>query len=140
MVHAPFGIAGFGRLSGRPRVGADRLFAEVSAETLVRSPEEAGYRGATASGYPIIKTAGTIAMTERRLVFLSRTGKLIQIPVAEIVGLRTSRVFKSSAAGNRTHLIILTRFGEVGFLVSHTAAWLSAINNVCGRKAQLCRR
>src|SRR5690242_8997756 len=68
----------------RTRTGKAQLTAELEAETLLRQPEKGTYRGATAPGYPIVKNNGVIALSSRRLVFLTVTGKRIEIAVADI--------------------------------------------------------
>lgn len=94
---------------------------------MVRPPEKGNYRGATAPGHPVVKHNGVIDLTSRRLVFVTLTGKSIEIPMAEITALRESKVFKASAAGRRTHLIIGIPSGEIGFIVSDNAAWINDI-------------
>lgn len=105
--------------------------AELAGETLVRGPEKGSYRGATAPGYPTVKNAGLIALTPRRLLFRTLTGKTIEVPVAEITGVRESTVFKGSVVGGQTHLIIDTAAGEIAFYVfSGNAAWVTALTGL----------
>jgi hypothetical protein len=56
-------------------------------------------------------------------------GKLIEIPVDEIVGVREARVFKTSVRGGRSHLIVQLRSGEVAFYVLSNADWINAITS-----------
>ena len=106
------------------------LAASIESETQIRPPEKAIYRGSTAPGYPVVNNNGTIALTARRLVFITLTGKLIDIPVSDIVGVREDRVFKASVRGGRTHLIVQLRPGEVAFYVASNAEWIAAINTL----------
>jgi hypothetical protein len=108
------------------RVAAD-LATELASETVVRPPEKGNYRGATAAGYPIVKNNGLIALTQRRLVFRTLTGKAIDIPVDAITGAREAAVFNGSVVGGRKHLIVQTAAGEIGFYVSDNAGWLAAL-------------
>lgn len=111
----------------RARVAKARLAVAIESETPIRLPEKGVYRGATAPGYPGVNNNGTIALTARRLVFITLTGKLIDIPVADIVGVREAKVFKSSVRGGRSHLIVQLPSGEVAFYVASNADWIAAI-------------
>jgi hypothetical protein len=108
------------------RVAAD-LSAELESETVVRPPEKGNYRGATAPGYPVVKNNGLIALTRRRLAFRTLTGSAIDIPIETITGVREASVFKGSVAGGRTHLIVQTVAGEIGFYVADNAGWTTAL-------------
>ncbi len=111
----------------KARAASAKLAAAIESETAVRLPEKGVYRGATAPGYPVVSNNGTVALTERRLIFVTVTGKLIEIPVAEIIGAREAKVFKSSVRGRRSHLIVQLRSGEVAFYVLSNADWINAI-------------
>ena len=60
------------------------LATELEGEQVIRGPEKGNYRGATAPGYPVVKNNGVLALTRRRLVFRTLTGKAIEIPVGTI--------------------------------------------------------
>jgi hypothetical protein len=114
----------------RARAAKVRLAAAIEAEATIRPPEKGVYRGATASGYPAVNNNGTIALTDRRLIFITVTGKIIDIPRAEITGAREAKVFKSSVRGGRSHLIIQIPAGEIAFYVSSNADWINAITSL----------
>jgi hypothetical protein len=118
-------IAWFRRRSRRV---AAELAAELQSETVVRPPEKGNYRGATAPGYPVVKNNGLIALTRRRLAFRTLTGKAIDIPVDAITGVRQASAFNGSVVGGRTHLIVATAAGEIGFYVSDNAGWTAALS------------
>ena len=111
----------------KSRAAQARLAAAIESEPLIRAPEKGNYRGATAPGYPVVKNSGVIALTTRRLVFITLTGKSIEIPLAEITGVRESKVFKAAATGGVMHLIVRVPSGEIGFFVPDNAAWINAI-------------
>jgi hypothetical protein len=111
----------------KARAASAKLATAIESESAIRLPEKGVYRGATAPGYPVVNNNGTIALTERRLIFITVTGKLIDIPVSEIVGVREARVFKAAVRGRRSHLIVQLRSGEVAFYVPSNADWISAI-------------
>jgi Protein of unknown function (DUF3592) len=117
----------------RRRVIASRLDSEMAAETVIRSPEPGSYRGATVAGYPIVNNDGMIALTRRRLVFQTLTGKVIEVPVTDIAGVREAKVFKTAAKAGRQHLIIQTSSGEIGLYVCDNAAWIASLTTVAAR-------
>jgi hypothetical protein len=107
-----------------------RLAAAIESEATIRPPEKAIYRGATAPGYPAVNNNGTIALTDRRLIFITLTGNVVEIPRADIIGVREAKVFKSSVRGGRSHLIVQVPAGEVAFYVSSNADWINAITSL----------
>jgi hypothetical protein len=116
-------------LRRRARAVSGQLATELEGETIVRPPEKGSYRGATAPGYPAVKNTGLIALTRRRLVFRTLTGKLIEVPADAITGVREATVFKGSVVGGQTHLIVQTVAGEIGFYVfSGNAGWIAALS------------
>jgi hypothetical protein len=117
-------------LRRRTRAAAAALAAATASESVVRPPEKGTYRGATAPGYPMVNNNGMIALTARRLIFITVTGKTIEIPTSEITGVREAKAFKSSVRGGHTHLVIQTRSGEIGFYVPNVAEWINAIGAV----------
>ena len=115
-------------LRRRSRAVADQLATEIAGETVLCAPEKGSYRGATAPEYPVVKNTGLIALTQRRLVFRTLTGKAIDVPVESITGVREATVFKGSVVGGQTHLIVATAAGEIGFYVfSGNAGWIAAL-------------
>jgi hypothetical protein len=104
-----------------------RLATEIQSETVIRAPEKARYRGATAPNYPLVHNNGVIALTDRRLAFVTVTGKSIEIPVAGIRGIHEAKVFKASVVGGKTHLVVEVSGGEVAFFVVDNAGWLAAL-------------
>ena len=114
----------------KARAASAKLATAIEAETAIRLPEKGVYRGATAPGYPVVNNNGTIALTERQLIFVTTTGKLIDIPVSEIVGVSEAKVFKTSVRGGRSHLIVRLQSGEVAFYVASNADWISAITSL----------
>jgi hypothetical protein len=118
-------------LRRRSRAVAEQLGTELEGETVVRAPEKGSYRGATAPGYPAVKNTGLIALTRRRLVFRTLTGKAIDVPVESITGVREATVFKGSVVGGQKHLIVSTAAGEIGFYVfSGNADWIAALSSL----------
>lgn len=117
----------------RRRVIASRLESDIAAETVIRSPEPGTYRGATIVGYPMVNNDGMIALTQQRLVFHTLTGKVIEVPVTDITGVREAEVFKRAVKAGRQHLIIQTSSGDIGFYVNDNAAWIASLTSVGAR-------
>ncbi|OBJ54492.1 hypothetical protein [Mycobacterium sp. 1423905.2] len=119
------------RFRRRYRAALVRLAADIESEVVLRPTEKATYRGATAPGYPTVNNNGVIALTQRRVAFLTVTGKPIDIPLTAITGVREAKAFRRSAVGGRSHLLVQLSAGEVGFFVVDNAAWIGAITNAC---------
>jgi hypothetical protein len=117
-------------LRRKRRAASAALATAMESETVIRPPENGVYRGATAPGYPLVNNNGVIALTTRRLLFTTVTGKMFEIASSEITGVREAKSFKSAVRGGRTHLIIQTRSGEIGFYVPNVADWINAIRAV----------
>jgi hypothetical protein len=114
----------------KARAASAQLATTIESETVVRPPEKGIYRGATAPGYPAVNNNGTIALTDQRLIFLTVTGKIIDIPRTEITGVREAKVFKAAARGGRSHLIVQIPAGEIAFYVSSNVDWINAITTL----------
>lgn len=114
------------------RAATQRAFADLQAEGVLRAVEKGVYRGASAPGFPAVKNNGRIALTRRRVVFVTLTGTTIDIPLAAITGLRAAKVFQGSVAGGSTHLVIRTATGEIAFFVKDLAAWLQDLTTAAG--------
>ena len=116
----------------RFRAAAQRATDEIEAEGVLRPFEKGVYRGTTAPGYPAVKNNGRIALTRRRVVFVTLTGTKIDIPLASIAGLRHSKSFQHSVVGGWTHLVIRTDGGETAFFVKDLAAWTRDLAEAAG--------
>ena len=61
------------------RAAAQAAAADLQAEGVLRAFEKGVYRGASAPGFPAVKNNGRIALTRRRVVFVTLTGTTIDI-------------------------------------------------------------
>lgn len=120
------------RFRSRYRAAAQWATGVLAADEVIRPLEKGVYRGATASGYPAVKNNGRIALTRRRLVFVTLTGARIEIPLAAITALRQARSFNGSVVGGYTHLVVGTDSGEIAFFVPDLAAWLGDLGEASG--------
>lgn len=111
------------------RITAD-LTHDLRRDTVLRAPERALYRGATAPGFPAAKGNGVLALTATALHFRPYVGTAFVIPVTDMLSAREAKVFQGAVTGGRTHLVIGTRAGEVAFFVADTAAWSRAVEEV----------
>ena len=119
----------------RYRAAMDSVNAELDADSVLRPWEKGVYRGATAPGYPTVRNNGRIALTRRRLVFVTVTGATITIPLATLTGLGLSKVFKGAVTGGWTHLVLRTASGDIGFYVPDPDAWLATLSQATGLTA-----
>jgi hypothetical protein len=55
---------------------------------------------------------------------------VLDIPRAEITGVREAKMFKTSVRGGRSHLIVQIPTGEIAFYVSSNADWINAITSL----------
>ena len=95
-------------------------------ERFVVEPAVGNYRGATAR-FGKVKGTGVVALTDRRILCAKAVGKWIEVPLAEVVGVREDEWFLRSYNGT-PHLIVKLRDGvEVGFQVRDRARWLEAL-------------
>ena len=134
-VLAVVGVVVFGVYRRRYRAAMEPLAAEIEAESVLRPWEKGVYRGATAPGYPAVRNNGRIALTRRRLVFVTLTGITITIPLEQITGVGQAKVFKGAVAGGWTHLVVHTATGDIGFFVPDLDAWLAALGQATGSAA-----
>jgi hypothetical protein len=118
----------FAFIRRRARRARESLTAELMAEPALRGPEPALYRSGSGP-YPRVKGNGLIALTRQRLLFRIYVGKSVEIPLAEIAGVREDKWFQGAMVGGKTHLIVQTAAGEAGFYVADNAAWIAAIDS-----------
>jgi hypothetical protein len=110
----------------RSRRVSARIAADLAAEPALRGPEKALYRGGTGS-YPSVTGNGTIALTERRLIFRILVGSDVEITLSEVEDVRESRVWRRSVQAGHTHLVVTTSAGATGFYVGDVGAWHAAV-------------
>jgi hypothetical protein len=113
-------------LRSRFRAAAARLAALLVGEPAIRGPEPGVYRGCTA-GYSSVDGNGRIALTAQRLLFQKGVGSLVEVRLADVTEVTIQKVFNRSVVGTRTHLVVHTRLGDVGYFVNDTQAWREAV-------------
>lgn len=120
------------RFRSRYRAAAQAASAVLDADGVIRPFDKGVYRGATVAGYPAVKNNGRIALSRRRLAFVTLTGVRIEVPLAAITALREARSFNGSVVGGYTHLVVGTDTGEIAFFVPDLAAWLRDLGEASG--------
>jgi hypothetical protein len=120
--------------NGRSRRIEAELAAELADETPLIGPQKAVYRGGSGP-YPKVKGNGLMVLTRRRLIFRILVGTSLEIPCAEITGVREGKRFRHAVVGDQMHLIVATASGEVGFFVGDTVAWRAALSHIAGQVA-----
>lgn len=118
------GLTGF--LVARARRARARLATELAHDPAVRGPEPAVYRGCT-GGYSQVLGNGQIALTDQRLLFSKLVGGLVVVPRRTITAVSTAKTFNHGVVAGRTHLVVHTRTGDVGFFVTDLDAWVDAL-------------
>lgn len=107
-----------------------RMAADLSMAPAIRGPERAAYRGSI-GGYSKVSATGLIALTQRTLVFRKVTGGNVDVPLAEISGVRLAKQFNRRRLGGPLLLVVQTLSGEVVYQVSDPDGWRQAIARVC---------
>jgi hypothetical protein len=90
---------------------------EMAAEPALRGPESGVYRGSTGS-YSHVSGNGQIALTADRLIFRKLLGKHVDVPLTAITSVSTAKTFNGAVRGGRTHLVVHTRTGDLGYYVT----------------------
>mgnify|MGYP001194458294 CR=1 FL=1 len=121
------------RASAR-RLGELQAELAGSGEQVLLGPESAIYRGASrGSGYPRARGNGVVALTERRLIVRRLAGAAVEVPTADISGVRTDKWFQGGWTGGRLHVIVKTKAGaELGLFVRNSDAWVAALRGLAG--------
>ncbi|HEX4454127.1 MAG TPA: hypothetical protein VH143_24860 [Kofleriaceae bacterium] len=120
-----------GRLAKLPQQLGDELVA--AGETIVQAPARGAYRGSTGGGAQVIGTA-VLALTTRLIACKKLMGSRVDVPLAQIVGIREDHRFRNRYVGNRLHLIVQLESGvEVAFFVADHDAWKAALREQTGK-------
>ena len=115
----------FRRIRGQSR----RLEEEARrmGEAFVLGPERADYQG-WVKKYGYARTMGTLALTDRRLVFVRPLGRDISIPLSEILAVSDTATLGKLRHTSRSYLALTLRDGtEVVFWARDHVPWLEAL-------------
>ncbi len=100
------------------------------AEPPLRGPERAYYQR-LAGEYSKVASTGRLLLTASRLAFTSSIGRDVAVPLEAVVDARDQKIRRFHIGGHSTQLVIATATGEIGFLVSDSAAWAAAVRAAC---------
>ena len=118
----------FGGLAAKFRRNAGQLGQELilGGEPAILGPETAHF--SPGQGFGIVKTTGTLALTESRLIFRKPFGGEIILPLAEVARLEETTTFRGNWKGGRKFLVVKLRDGrEAAFIARDNTRWLSEL-------------
>src|SRR5215469_11509402 len=120
------------RSAAREMAGA----ASVSADPQQYGPERASYRACT-GGYSQVCGNGQLMITADRLRFRRVGEKFVDVPLADITGLDEAVRWRGEWRNGRTHLIVTTTNGDLGYFVDDIPSWRDAITAAAPRLLRL---
>jgi len=106
--------------------------AEVAADPQRYGPARASYRACT-WGYSQVCGNGQLMITADRLRFRRVGGKYVDVPLADITGLDEAVRWRGEWRDGRTHLIVKTTTGDLGYFVDDIPRWRAAITAAAPR-------
>ena len=99
-----------------------------AGEQPLRGPERA-YFQRLAGDYPPVSSNGRLTLTATHLIFTSVIGTDVSVPLRDVEAARQQQIRRFHRGGHDSQLVIATRSGQIGFLVSDPAAWAGAIRD-----------
>ncbi len=118
----------FGLLAVQFRKKAEQLGQELilGGEPPILGPEVAHF--APGQGFGVVKTDGTLALTEARLIFRKPFGGEIILPLADVARLEETTTFRGNWKGGRKFLVVRLRDGrEAAFIARDNTRWLAEL-------------
>jgi hypothetical protein len=92
----------------------------------LRGPERA-YFQRLSGDYPKVSSSGRLMLTATHVTFTSAIGASVSVPLADVAQARDQKIRRFHAGGHDSQLVIATRSGELGFLLTDPAGWAAAI-------------
>jgi hypothetical protein len=105
---------------------------DIAADPQRYGPAPASYRACTA-GYSQVCGNGQLMITADRLRFRRVGGKYVDVPLADITGLDEAVRWRGEWRDGRTHLIVKTTNGDLGYFVDDIPSWRDAITAAAPR-------
>ena len=106
--------------------------ADLAAGPQRYGPERASYRACT-GGYSQVYGNGQLMITADQLRFRRAGGKYVDVPLADITGLDEAVRWRGEWHNGRTHLIVKTTNGDLGYFVDDIPRWRAAITAAAPR-------
>ena len=110
----------------RRRRRNQQTLQELANGQALRGPERAYYQR-LAGDYSMVSSNGKLTLTVTHLIFTSFIGASVSVPLADVAEVRDQKIRRFHVRGHDSQLVIVTRSGEIGFLVADPAAWAGAI-------------
>ncbi len=121
-----------GKRSSREYWTAFDEAAVARGEQIVLPVQPGMYRGGTGT-FSQVRGNGRIVLSSQRLLFRKATGPVIEVPTAQIVGVRRSKGYNGAIVGTHEHLIVALADGtEVAFFVPDTDQWERELERLIG--------
>jgi hypothetical protein len=114
------------------RRGGDRPAQDkLGGEPALRGPEGVYYQFRHGH-FTKVSSNGSLTLTPTRLIFDSKIGRDVTVPMTEITDIRDEKVQRVHINGHDTQLIIATAAGEIGFILDDSSGWASAVRAQLG--------
>jgi hypothetical protein len=97
-----------------------------AGEAPLRGPERAYYQRLRGD-FSKVASTGKLSLTPTDLVFDSTIGTDVTVPLRDVLDVRDQKIGRFHIGGHDSQLVIATRSGEIGFLLSDPAGWAGAV-------------
>jgi hypothetical protein len=94
----------------------------------LRGPARAYYQR-LAGDFSKVSSNGTLTLTATHLIFASRIGTSLTLPLADVQEVRDQEIRRFHLFGHDSQLVIQTRSGQAGFLLKDPAGWAAAVGS-----------
>jgi hypothetical protein len=94
----------------------------------LRGPDRAYYQR-LAGDFSKVSSNGTLTLTATHLIFASRIGTSLTLPLADVQQVRDQEIRRFHLFGHDSQLVIQTQPGQIGFLLKDPAGWAAAIGS-----------
>ena len=92
----------------------------------LRGPGRAYYQR-LAGDYSKVSSNGKLTLTVTHVIFNSVIDVDVSVPLQDVVEVRDQEIRRFHVRGHDSQLVIATRSGEIGFLVTDPAAWAGTV-------------
>ena len=121
-------VSRWGRARRKRVLAALQTECDLGRDRIVIGPLAAVYNGASAR-YSSIAGNATVVLTEQKLLWIKRTGTVVEVSRSRIVGTRMTARFNGRAEAGRRHLVIQTSDpAELGMYVADPGRWEATLD------------
>src|SRR5690349_1649323 len=100
----------------------DQAQQDPDGQQPLRGPDRAYYQR-LAGDFSKVSSNGTLTLTATHLIFASRIGVSLTLPLADMQQVRDQEIRRFHLFGHDSQLVIQTRAGQAGFLLKDPAGW-----------------